>query len=116
MYACHCERNLSSPALDEEMLSRSYDREIIECTPTHPTWQKGGGAEKKNMGLGARFQKRRVEPYYQWGLNSKRGRGGLTSQRGPDSQGLPCFHANVFSVATLLLIIHITMYILISLK
>ena len=56
----------------------------------------GGAAEKKNMALGARFQKLRGETYYQWGLNSKRGRVELTSQKGgPDSQGLPCFSANV---------------------
>ena len=55
---------------------------------------KEGGAEK-NMNLGARFQKLREGSYYQGGLNSQRGRGKLNSQRGLDSQGLPCFSANV---------------------
>ena len=62
------------------------------------SWQKprrGGRGLKKNMNLGARFQKLREGSYYQGGLNSQRGRGKLNSQRGLDSQGVPCFSANV---------------------
>ena len=60
----------------------------------HPHhWQKGG-AEKK-YGLG--FQKLSVRGALisGGGLNSKRGRVELNSQRGLDSQGLPCFSASV---------------------
>ena len=63
---------------------------FIECTPFLAKEKY-----EKNMVLRARFPKLKGEPYYQWGLNSKRGRGELNSQRGADSQGLPRFSANV---------------------
>ena len=78
-----------------------------------PPGKRGG--LKNNMTLSARFQKLREKPYYQGGLNTQSGREELNSQRGLDYPGLPSFSANVISMATLLLIIHIAMHILISL-
>ena len=62
------------------------------------------------MVSGARFKKLRGGPYCQ------KGRGELNSQRGQDSQELATmfFCKHIIFVATLLLIIHITMYILSS--
>ena len=64
-------------------IQKQSDSSVIEYTPLA---KGGGGGLKKNMALGARFQKLRVEPYYQEGLDS---------QRGLDSRGLPCFSGNV---------------------
>ena len=71
--------------------------------------------QQKKIALRARFQKLGGEPYYQVGQNSRRGRGGAKFSEELDSQGLQRFSANIVSVAILLLIIQITIYILISL-
>ena len=47
----------------------------------------GWGGLKKKKAFGARFQKLRGEPYYQWRLDSKRGREELNSQRGQILEG-----------------------------
>ena len=50
---------------------------------------------KKNMALGARFQKLRRDLTIRRRLNSQRGRGELNSQRELDSGGRPCFSATM---------------------
>ena len=69
------------------------------------------------MALGARFQKLRGALLSGGGTEFSEGQGELNSQRGLDSRGLATmfFGKRVISVTTLLLIIHVTMYILISL-
>ena len=57
----------------------------LEAHKMYPLAIGGRGGAEKNMALEAIFQKLRGEPYYQWGLNSKRGKGELISQRRPDS-------------------------------
>ena len=84
----------------------------------HPHWQKrGGGVAVKNMALGARFQKLRGDLLSGGGSILRSAGGELNSQRGLASRGLAAmfFCKRVFSVATLLLIIHVIMYILVSL-
>ena len=69
------------------------------------------------MALEARFQKLRGALLSGGGAEFSEGHGELNSQRGLDSRGLATmfFGKRVISVTTLLLIIHVTMYILISL-
>ena len=87
----------------------------------HPLWQKGEEGWKK-MALGARFQKLmggalRGLTIKEAGLNYQRGIRELNSQRRLNPRGLATmfFCEHVISVATLLLIIHVTMYIVIYL-
>ena len=63
---------------------------------------------KKNMALGARFQKLRTDLTIRRTLNSQRGRGELNSQRELDSGGRPCYFCDN------IVIYCITMYTLIS--
>ena len=77
---------------------------MLTPPPHPPTWKKGGAG--KNMALEARFQKLRE------GLAV---RGTEFSEGGRFSRATMFLCKCVISVATLLLIIHTTIYILISL-
>ena len=67
------------------------------------------------MALGVRFQKLRGGWLLSRGVKFSEGQGELNSQMGLDSLELLFFCKSVISVATLLLIIRITTYILLSL-
>ena len=82
----------------------------------HPPLAKRGEL-KKNLALVARFQKLRGDLTSRGGGGPEfsEGEGELNSQRGLDSPRATMFFCkHVNSLATLLLIIQITMYILIS--
>ena len=83
----------------------------IECTPP---WQKGGGRGGwKKYGLGTRFQKLKGGPYYQEGADFSKGQvGAKFLEWARFSRATMFFCKRVISVATLLLVIYITMYIL----
>ena len=76
----------------------------------HPSWQKAeggrGGGGMKKMALGSRFQKLRGP------LQSGGQRGTKFMKGARFMMAIMFFCKRVISVATLLLIIHITMYIL----
>ena len=83
-------------------------------SPLPSTWRKRGGGRKK-MALGNRFQKLMEQPYDQgcwilWGTGGDKFLEGARFLR-----ATMFFCERVIFVSTLLLIIHITMYILISL-
>ena len=81
----------------------------------HPPFLAKGRRGLKKMTLGARFQ-RLTGPYYQERaeFSDQQGRAKL-SEGAKLLRATMLFCKHVISVATLLLIIHITMYILISL-
>ena len=80
-----------------------------------PPWQKGGkgGGAEKNMALGTRFQKLKGGPYYQEGADFSKGQvAAKFLEWARFSRATMFFCKRVISVATLLLVIYITMYIL----
>ena len=99
--------------------SQSNSIEYPNLSQNAPPPPAKGGLEKKH-GLGGQISKAEGGPFYQGGgggTEFSEGLGELNAQRGLVSQVLATmfFCKCVISVATLLLIIHDTMYILISL-
>ena len=103
-----------------QLLSKKYNRTHIEGTTTPPPpqsiWQKGQGVglgAEKNMALGARFQKLRRGDLLSTGAEFSEGWWGAKfSEEARFLRATMFFCKRVISVATLLLIIHTTMYII----
>ena len=81
-----------------------------------PYGKKGSGGAENKYGVEGYISKAEGGPYYRRGAEFSEGHGGAKFSEGARfSRATMFFCKRVISVATLLLIIHITMYILISL-